>query len=60
MQGLLIRVARGLNRFWERKGKVFADRFHARVLRTPREVRNALHYLFHNARQPSNHHAELK
>jgi REP element-mobilizing transposase RayT len=35
MQGLCIRIARGLNRLWGRKGKVFADRYHARVLATP-------------------------
>ena len=36
---------------WARKGKVFADRYHDRVLRTPREVRNALAYVMHNARK---------
>jgi hypothetical protein len=29
---------------------VLADRYHARVLRTPRDVRNALVYVLHNAR----------
>ncbi len=51
MQGLMIRVAKGLNRFWERKGRVFADRFHDRVLKTPREVRHALVYVLHNAKR---------
>jgi putative transposase len=51
MQGLQIRIARGLNRIWNRKGKVFADRFHAHILKTPREVKNALAYLFDNARK---------
>ena len=51
MQGLAIRIARGLNRLWGRKGKVFADRYHDRVLRTPREVRNALAYVLNNARR---------
>ena len=49
MQGLLIRVAKGLNRVWGRKGKVFADRYHDRILRTPREVRNAVRYVLKNA-----------
>ena len=48
MQGLLIRIARGLNKLWQRRGKVFADRFHDRVLKTPREVRNVLRYVFGN------------
>ena len=50
MQGLLVRVARAVNRLWRRMGSVFADRYHARQLRTPREVRTALVYVLHNAR----------
>lgn len=51
MQGLLIRIARALNRLWRRRGPVFADRFHDRPLRSPREVRNALVYVLGNARK---------
>ena len=51
MQGLLIRVARGLNKLWGRAGRVFADRYHDRSLRTPREVRSALLYVLNNARR---------
>jgi REP element-mobilizing transposase RayT len=51
VQGLLIRVARALNRHWRRRGPVFADRFHDRPLRSPREVRNALVYVLGNARK---------
>ena len=50
IQGLKIRIARGLNRQLVRRGKVFADRFHSRILKTPREVRNALAYVLHNRR----------
>jgi putative transposase len=50
-QGLAIRIARALNRLWARKGKVFADRNHDRVLKTPREVRNVLAYVMHNAKK---------
>jgi REP element-mobilizing transposase RayT len=53
MQGLAIRTARALNRTLRRSGRVFADRFHARALTTPREVRNALVYVLNNKR----HHA---
>src|SRR5262249_31327213 len=42
MQGLTVRIARMLNRWWERGGKVFAQRFHSRVMHTPTEVRNVL------------------
>jgi len=50
MQGLSVRVARALNRVMRRTGKVFADRFHSHVLRTAREVRNAVLYVLGNAR----------
>jgi REP element-mobilizing transposase RayT len=51
MQGLLVRVAKALNRLWQRRGAVLADRYHARKLSTPREVRNALVYVLQNARK---------
>ena len=51
MKGLLVRVAKGLNRLWGRKGGVFGDRYHDHVLRTPREVRHALGYVLNNARR---------
>ena len=34
-----------------RKGRVFDDRYHARVLHTPTEVRNAIHDIRDNARK---------
>jgi REP element-mobilizing transposase RayT len=51
MQGLLVRIARGLNRLWNRSGSVFADRYKARALRSPREMRHALAYVLLNARK---------
>jgi putative transposase len=51
MQGLCTRMAMRLNRQSSRRGAVFADRFHAHVLRTPREVKNAVHYVQHNYRR---------
>jgi hypothetical protein len=48
LQGLIIRIARAINRALERKGKVFADRYHARILKTPAEVRNAVEYVRRN------------
>ena len=51
MQGLAIRVAKAINRRLERRGKVFADRYHARALRSPREVRHALRYVLLNAQR---------
>lgn len=51
LQGLAIRMARALNRLWRRLGSVFADRYHDRILRSPREVWNALRYVLNNARK---------
>jgi putative transposase len=48
VQGLLIRVAKALNKLWARSGKVFPDRYHDRILTTPRDVRNCLVYVFAN------------
>ncbi|MBK8096547.1 MAG: transposase [Planctomycetes bacterium] len=53
IQGLLVRIAKKLNTLWQRKGKVFADRYHDHILKSPRETRNALRYVLQNAR----HHA---
>ncbi len=50
MQGLSVRLAKALNRMMGRRGIVFADRYHAHVLRTPSEVRNALAYVLLNHR----------
>ena len=51
MQGLLVRVARALNAEWGRKGRVLRDRYDARILKWPRDVRNALVYVLQNARK---------
>ena len=48
MQGLQVRLARRLNAALIRKGKLFAERFHARYLKSPREVRNCIRYVLLN------------
>ena len=48
MQGLAIRIAKTLNRFFNRAGQVWGDRYHSHVLRTRREVANALRYVLGN------------
>ncbi len=45
------RLARAVNRVAKRTGQVLADRYHLRLLPTPREVRNALRYVLLNARR---------
>ena len=51
LQGLAIRIAKTLNKLWSHRGTVFADRYHDRILKTPREVRNALLYVLANGKK---------
>ncbi|MEN8160122.1 MAG: transposase, partial [Myxococcota bacterium] len=51
MKSVGARLARAVNRVFQRSGPVLDGRFHHRVLRTPREVRNALAYVLLNARR---------
>ncbi len=48
MKAIQVRIARGVNRLWERSGRVFRDRYHDHVLKTPSEVRRALCYVLNN------------
>ena len=54
MQGLMVRVARAVNRAASHNGKVFADHYFARELETPAEVRRAVRYVLDNAMLHSN------
>jgi REP element-mobilizing transposase RayT len=51
IRALEIRIAHKINRFEHRRGRLFADRFHAHALTTPREVRLGLGYVLLNARR---------
>jgi REP element-mobilizing transposase RayT len=51
MKAIGARVARAVNRVAHRSGRVLADRYHLRLLPTPREVRGALRYVLLNARR---------
>jgi putative transposase len=51
VQGLCISMARRVNRVLGRRGRFWADRFHARSLESPRSVRNALVYILANFRK---------
>jgi REP element-mobilizing transposase RayT len=57
MKALGARIARAANRVFGRRGPVLSERFHLRILRTPREVRNAIAYVLLNARR---HAAKLR
>jgi REP element-mobilizing transposase RayT len=51
MNGLGVRVAKGLNRVMGRHGRVLDDRYHGHILRTPTEVRRTRVYLLQNAQR---------
>jgi REP element-mobilizing transposase RayT len=61
LQGLNVRLAKGINKKLGRRGKVLADRYHLRALATPTEVRNALRYVLandaHHAAQRTGRHS---
>ena len=50
-QGLGIRLAKAINKFFHRKGRVFRDRFHARPLFGRKAIWNAIVYVLQNARK---------
>src|SRR5262245_46464991 len=51
LRSLTIRIARRVNRMLFRRGPVFADRWHARPLTSPRAVRHVLVYVLANAKK---------
>jgi putative transposase len=55
LQGLTIRIAKAVNRVLGRRGAVWADRYHARDLTSPRAVRHALVYVLQNHRKHGQH-----
>ncbi len=51
MRGVAIRIARYVNDVLSRRGPLWAERWHGRALRSPREVRHALVYVLANFRK---------
>jgi REP element-mobilizing transposase RayT len=51
VQGLSIRAARAVNHAFRRRGRLWTDRYHARDLGSPREVRRAIAYVLLNRRK---------
>ncbi len=54
VRGLMVRIAKRVNRLLFRRGRFWAQRWHGVPLSTPRQVRNALVYVLQNHRK---HHA---
>jgi putative transposase len=53
VHGLEARITRYVNELLVRRGSLWADRWHGRALKSPREVRNALVYVLGNFRKHS-------
>lgn len=51
MKAVGARLARAVNRIARRSGRVFVDRYHSRLLKSPTEVHRALRYVLLNARK---------
>ena len=61
MQGFQISAARRINTAlgdggWRRRGRVFVDRYHLEVIRSPRHARNTLAYVLNNWRKHREDH----
>ncbi len=52
MQGLMIRIAKGLNRLWRRRiGRVFADRYFSLAITQWKQAWRTVRYVLHNGRK---------
>ena len=51
MKSVSARLARAVNRVFQRRGTVLEGRYHLHVLKTPREVRHAVAYVLLNVRK---------
>lgn len=51
VHGLTVRMAKAINRAMGRRGKVWGDRYHARAMTMPLDVRNTISYDFQNFRK---------
>ena len=60
MKSLAARVGRAVNRVFSRCGPVLDGRFHSQVLKSPKQVRNALAYVLLNLRKHHFEHAGRK
>jgi len=59
IQRLASRIARRLNELLGRTGRFFRDRFHGRIISTPRQTRNVLSYVLLNEHKDRARQAEL-
>ena len=51
MKGLAVRVGLHMNRMMKSHGRVMSDRYDAKYLKTPTQIKNAIHYIRNNFRK---------
>ncbi len=59
VQRIASRIARRLNRRFGRRGRFFSDRYHGVVVKSPRQLRNLLRYVYLNERKDCLREGEL-
>ncbi len=60
MKSIGARIARAVHRVFRLRGRVLEERYHHRVIRTPREARNALVYVLHDFKKHASHRVVLR
>ena len=60
MQGINVRLAKGLNRLWSRNGSVFTDRYAIDILSNGRKVRDSLCFVLNGALSDSREASRLQ
>lgn len=48
MQAFGITIAKAINKIKKTKGTVYKNRYHLRLINSPKQLKNALHYIFNN------------
>jgi REP element-mobilizing transposase RayT len=56
MKGLNIRIARSLNKLWNRTGSILAERYHVAIVRAQARYRKALKHLINYVLNSAIHH----
>jgi REP element-mobilizing transposase RayT len=56
MRGLNVRIVRSLNKLWNRKGKLLAERYHVAIVRAQARYRKALTNLINYVLNNATHH----
>lgn len=59
MQAFGITIAKAINKIKRTKGTVYKNRYHLRVINSPRQLKNVLHYIFNNGIKHKRTHSQI-